>query len=95
VEKAGKTGKETMSTKAERHLERAALDCHRRGDTWTDFWAEHGTTICNAEPHSRQRFQRLIRRLLGLVVSGDTNGQPVSVGLLWGNTPRQASDRLT
>jgi hypothetical protein len=77
-----------------KQLERAALDAHRRGDTWASFWQEHATTICNAEPHSRQRFQRLVRRLLGLVTSGDTAGQhPVSASLLWG-TPLQASDRL-
>lgn len=84
-----------MSTKAERHLERAAIAAHHAGHTWDDFWEVHGADVCRAEPYSRQRFQRLIRRLLGLVVSGDTNGQPVSVGLLWGNTPLQADDCLT
>lgn len=28
-------------------------------------------------------------------LSGDTNGQPVSVGSLWGNTQWQVDDRLT
>jgi hypothetical protein len=68
--------------KAERTLERAALAAHQAGQTWADFWTEHGAAVCRAEPHSPQRFQRLVRRLLGLVVSGDTSGQPVSVGLL-------------
>lgn len=59
---------------ASRHLERLALACHRRGDTWSQFWEAHGAEVCRAEPHNRARFQRLIRKLLALVVSGDDCG---------------------
>ena len=55
-------------------LERAALAAHRAGWKWNQFWDEHGGDVCRAEPHNRQRFQRLVRRLLSLVASGDTDG---------------------
>jgi hypothetical protein len=58
-----------------RTLERRAVDAHRAGDTWTQFWDRHGGEVCRAEPHHRQRFQRLVRRLLALVASGDCDGQ--------------------
>ena len=64
-----------MSTKTERQLERAALNCHRRGLSWGDFWQEHGPAVCRAEPRNRQRFALLVRRLLALLMSGDTAGQ--------------------
>ncbi len=56
------------------HLERAALDAYRHGDTWTMFWEQHGAEVCRAEPHDRQRFVRLVRRLLALLVSGNDDG---------------------
>ncbi len=56
-------------------LERAALAAHAAGHTWTTFWGQHGAAICAAEPRDRQRFARLVRRLLSLVASGDTDGQ--------------------
>jgi hypothetical protein len=52
-----------------KQLERAAQDAHRRGLLWGDFWTEHGAAVCAAEPNDRAKFQRLIRRLLGLVVA--------------------------
>jgi hypothetical protein len=35
---------------------------------------EHGAEVCRAEPHSRLRFQRLVRWLLALLVAGDEDG---------------------
>jgi hypothetical protein len=57
-----------------RDLERHALDAHCRGDTWGTFWTEHGAAVCRAEPNDRDHFARLVRRLLALVTSGDTDG---------------------
>jgi hypothetical protein len=57
-----------------KHLERAALVAHQAGLPWSDFWQEHGAAVCRAEPHNRQRFQRLVRMLLHLVASGDPSG---------------------
>lgn len=74
-----------MSTQAERQLETAALDGHRRGLSWGDFWTDHGAEVCAAEPHDRRKFHKLVRRLLALVASGNTDGRhPVAVGELWG-----------
>jgi hypothetical protein len=56
-----------------RSIERAALDAHRAGDTWTMFWEQHGAEVCAAEPQDRQRFARLVRRLLSLVTSGNSS----------------------
>jgi hypothetical protein len=67
-----------------RPLERAAVDCHRAGTGWTNFWAEHGAAVCQAEPHNRQRFGRLVRRLLALVVAGDVDGmEPPGAVMPW------------
>ena len=69
-----------------RTLERHARACHARGIGWNDFWEQHGAEVCQAEPHNRQRFGRLVRRLLSLVTSGDCDGQtPIPTGLLWGD----------
>jgi len=63
-----------MSTQAERQLEAAALDGHRRGLSWGDFWTDHGAEVCAAEPHDRRKFNRLVCHLLALLVSGNTDG---------------------
>jgi len=59
---------------ATKHLERRALDAHRAGDTWAEFWHQHGGTVANAEPYHRNAYHALVRRLLALVVSGDDCG---------------------
>jgi len=55
-------------------LEHHAIDAHRAGKTWTQFWERHGREVCRAEPVNRQRFRKLVDRLLSLVTSGDTSG---------------------
>ena len=55
-------------------LERTAIDAHQAGMTWGQFWDQHGAAICAAEPHDRQRFTRLVRRLLALLTSGNLDG---------------------
>jgi hypothetical protein len=63
------------------HLERLALAAHAAGKTWAEFWQQHGADVAAAEPWDRRRYHRLVRRLLALVVSGDTDGQePVGDG---------------
>jgi hypothetical protein len=72
-------------TKAEQALERHAIAAHARGERWATFWQAHGEQVRQCEPYNRQRYHRLVRRLLALLTSGDTDGQqPVAVGLLWG-----------
>jgi hypothetical protein len=61
-------------SKATQTLERAALDAHRRGLSWGEFWDEHGRDVCRAEPHDRRKFNRLVCRLLALLVSGNEDG---------------------
>jgi hypothetical protein len=57
-----------------KHLERQALAAHQDGQTWATFWEQHGAAVCRAEPHNRQRFGRLVRRLLHLLTSGEESG---------------------
>ncbi len=57
-----------------KHLERPALQAHRRGDTWATFWQQYGQDAIALEPHHRQRFKRLTDRLLSLVTSGNLDG---------------------
>jgi len=56
-------------------LERLALDAHRRGGSWTEFWQEHADATRQAEPYNAGRYHRLVNRLLAIVVSGDCDGQ--------------------
>ena len=56
------------------NLERSAPAAHRRGERWKTFWQAHAQAIRQAEPWNRQRFRRLVDRLLALVTSGDTAG---------------------
>jgi hypothetical protein len=78
-----------------RTLERNAIQAHHRDESWSMFWANHGDAIRRAEPWNRSRFNALMRRLLSLVVSGDSDGlEPVGDddGLPWevGDWPKPA-----
>ena len=55
-------------------LERLALDAHRDGWTWHQFWREHGEAMKKAEPVNRRAYHRLADHLLALVVSGHVIG---------------------
>jgi len=61
-------------TAKHRTLERAAINAHRQGTTWRAFWREHVEDIRRAEPYDSQKYHRLVKRLLALVTSGDTDG---------------------
>jgi hypothetical protein len=64
-----------------KHLERAAIRHHARGQLWDQFWTEHGDQVRQAEPYNAKRYHRLVRRLVGLVAAGDLNGsEPVGTG---------------
>ena len=63
-----------MNNKEVKHLERAALAAFRRGIGWAGFWEQHADEVRAAKPYSRERFRRLVNRLLSLVTSGDTAG---------------------
>ena len=67
-----------------KQLERSAIRAHARGVGWNDFWQEHGAKVCRAEPHDRQRFGRLVRRLLALLTSGNLDGmEPAGDAMPW------------
>jgi hypothetical protein len=70
------------------NLEAVAQAAHYRGMSWAEFWQQHGADVAAAEPHDRQRFHRLRQRLLGLLVSGDLDGQEPAGGTM----PWEADD---
>jgi hypothetical protein len=70
-----------------KQLERSAREAHRLNIYWPQFWQMRGEAIRAAEPFDRQRFRRLVSRLLALVVSGDDDGmEPL------GDTPWEIDD---
>jgi len=73
-------------------LERAALAAHRAGQTWAEFWQRHGDAVRQAEPHDRQRFHRLLRRLSALLLCGNSDGhEPLEVVEPWEKADSEAS----
>ncbi|MGA2063171.1 MAG: hypothetical protein ABSG67_22085 [Thermoguttaceae bacterium] len=65
-------------------LERRAVDAHARGERWETFWQRHADAIRNAEPFNRDRYRRLIGRLLHLLTTGEPGGQePPSIMEPW------------
>ena len=71
-------------------IEQQAIEAHRHGEGWGDFFERNREAIRQAEPYDRQRYRRLIDHLLSLVVSGDTNGM-VAIG---DHEPWLADERL-
>ena len=68
-----------------RTLEQAAMDAHRRGDDWATFWQMYAEQVRQVEPVNRQRYRKLVNRLLHLLTTGEASGQqPIDVGMLWG-----------
>jgi hypothetical protein len=65
---------------ARQALERAALAAHADGMTWAEWFPTVAAEVSQAEPDYYTR-GKLIHKLVGLVVSGDTDGQrPIDGG---------------
>ena len=63
-----------------KQLEQAAIDAHRRAESWPEFWEQHGRRF-QRPPLGRPALHRMVRKLVGLVVAGDVDGQePVGDG---------------
>jgi len=58
-----------------RKLEQAAIDAHWRGMRWGEFWPTVADLVEKAEPFDRERYHRLVDRLLHLLLCGDLDGQ--------------------
>lgn len=70
-----------MSMNERTRLERLAVRRHRAGTTWPDFWDQHRLAVLALFPRDHYAYHRLARRLLALLVSGDTDGQqPIDAG---------------
>ena len=64
-----------------KQLEQAALDAHRAALSWRRFWPTIAAEVAEAEPHDARRYHRLVRKLVGFVSAGDTDGaEPVGDG---------------
>ena len=67
-----------------KQLKREAIRAHAAGMTWDDWWPTAADQVRQAEPWDRQAYHRLMRRLLGLLVAGDLDGQqPVGDVMPW------------
>jgi hypothetical protein len=61
-----------------KQLESAALEAHRAGTTWSTWWPTIAAELVQLELLDDRAYSRLVRRLLAIVASGDTDGmQPV------------------
>ncbi len=56
-------------------LERRAIDAHRHGIGWKEFWIAHGDEVRRLAPYDRRRFRAIYNTLLCVVVSGDDSGR--------------------
>ena len=75
-----------MSTNR-RHLEAAAIDAHEAGDDWATFWRQYGQHVTALEPDDYFARGQFVHRLVGLVVSGDADGQrPAGDRLPWSDS---------
>jgi hypothetical protein len=64
-------------------LEQAAVQGHADGTDWSAFWADHAADVAALELDYYARGQ-FVHRLVGLVVSGDADGQrPAGDRLPW------------
>lgn len=66
-------------------LEHLAIDAHRRGETWREFWEVHRHVVGRIEPYDRVAYRRLVRRLSHLLTCGDADGMTVASD--WSTTP--------
>ena len=84
--------KDMKKSKEVRDFETAARAAHARSEAWAAFWGKHGDAIRGRA--DRLRRCRLVGRLMGLLVSGDLDGQePIPSGLLWGSEDPDPDDQ--
>ncbi len=61
-------------------IEQVAIEAHRRGLVWQDFWPTVAGDVTAVFPDYYDR-GRFIHRLVGLLASGDVDGQePIDAG---------------
>jgi hypothetical protein len=62
-------------------LEKAAIKAFRSGQSWDAYWQQHGADVRQIEPYNTRNFGRLYRRLMHMVLCGDTDGMtPIDDG---------------
>ena len=69
-----------------KQLEQAAVQGHADGTDWSAFWADHAADVAalGLDYYARGQF---VHRLVGLVVSGDADGQrPAGDRLPWSDS---------
>ena len=69
-----------------KQLEAVAVAAHIRGDDWNTFWQRHAPDVAALELDYYARGQ-LVHRLVGLLTSGDCDGQrPAGDRLPWADS---------
>ena len=67
-----------------KQLERAALDAHRRGESWQQFMQTHHDSMRACESSDVQRYRALCGRLLHCLATGERSGmEPPNVESPW------------
>ncbi len=56
-------------------LEHRAIEAHHAGVAWHEYWESHVDLIRESEPDDEQAFDRLVKRLMHLLITGDESGQ--------------------
>lgn len=79
----------TTTTTTFKQLERTALESHRRGERWSQFWPLVSDDLRALIPWDRRAYGRAVERLLCVLVSGDTSGlePPNSSPWEWDDCP--------
>ena len=55
-------------------LERTAVDAHKAGTPWSEFWEIHRHTVGQIEPWDNAAYRRIVARLSHIVTCGDCDG---------------------
>ena len=73
-----------------------AINAYKAGQTWNQFWPTVAEQVQQAEPINVPAYHRVVRRLMALLVSGNTDGMmPVGDDVMpWAADDAQAEQHV-
>ncbi|MGW8256003.1 MAG: hypothetical protein ACWGMZ_00805 [Thermoguttaceae bacterium] len=73
-------------------LEHKAVEAHRQNMGWLEFWPTVAEDAKRIEPYSREKYRRLVQRLLHLLTTGEPGGEePPRIAEPWERDDAEAS----
>ncbi len=69
--------------KEQKRLEKLALQAHRHGDDWGTFWPTVAADVNRLHPWNNGDYNKMVNRLLMLLVAGDLDGERPAGDTLW------------